>query len=117
VNWDRVEIVVVVNGAIDARLRLGFSELEKAFDRMRIVYRRVAFNWCELNNAGADSAAGSGILVFLNDDMVCLTSGWDARLRSQLARPEVGVVGGRLLYANGAIQHVGIAFGQEGTTA
>src|SRR4029077_2055259 len=32
-NWDRVEIVVVVNGDVDDRLRLGFSELEKTFDR------------------------------------------------------------------------------------
>jgi GT2 family glycosyltransferase len=117
VDWDRVEIVVVVNGDIDARLRLGFSELEKAFNRTRIVYRRVAFNWCEINNAGADNAAEDGILVFLNDDMVCLTKGWDARLRSQLARPEIGVVGGRLLYPNGAIQHAGIAFSQDGMTA
>ena len=116
-NWDRVEIVVVVNGDVDARVRLGFSEVEKAFDHTRIVYRRAAFNWCEINNAGVESAAQDGILVFLNDDMVCLTSGWDARLRSQLARPEIGVVGGRLLYPNGAIQHVGIAFGQGGTTA
>ena len=117
VDWDRVEIIVVVNGDIDARSRLGFSEIEKVFDGTRIVYRRVAFNWCEINNAAAGSAADDGILVFLNDDMVCLSSGWDARLRSQLARPEVGVVGGRLLYPNGAIQHVGIAFGQDGVTA
>jgi GT2 family glycosyltransferase len=116
-NWDRVEIFVVVNGDVDARLRLGFSEVEKAFNRTRIVYRPAAFNWCEMNNAGVESAAEDGILVFLNDDMVCLTSGWDARLRSQLARPEIGIVGGRLLYPNGAIQHAGIAFGQDGTTA
>jgi GT2 family glycosyltransferase len=116
-NWDRIEIVVVVNGDIDARVRLGFSELEKAFARTRVVYRPAAFNWCAMNNAGVESAAQDGILVFLNDDMVCLTSGWDARLRSQLARPEIGVVGGRLLYPNGAIQHVGIAFAQDGTTA
>jgi GT2 family glycosyltransferase len=116
-NWDRVEIVVVVNGDIDARLRLGFSEVEKAFNRTRIVYRPAAFNWCEMNNAGVENAAQDGVLVFLNDDMVCLTSGWDARICSQLARPTIGIVGGRLLYPNGAIQHAGIAFSQDGTTA
>jgi GT2 family glycosyltransferase len=116
-NWDRVEILVIVNGDVDDRLRLGFSELERTFERTRVVCRRAAFNWCEMNNAGVESVARDGILVFLNDDMVCLTSGWDTRLRSQLARPEIGVVGGRLLYPNGAIQHVGIAFGQDGTTA
>jgi hypothetical protein len=68
-NWDRVEIVVVVNGDVDARLSLGFSEVEKAFNRTRIVYRPAAFNWCEMNNAGVENAAQEGILVFLNDDM------------------------------------------------
>src|SRR4029077_17800573 len=116
-NWDRVEIVIVVNGDIDARPRLGFSEIERAFNRTRVVYRHARFNWCEINNAAVENVAKDGILVFLNDDMVCLTNGWDARLRSQLARSEVGVVGGRLLYPNGAIQHVGIAFGQDGNTA
>jgi GT2 family glycosyltransferase len=116
-NWDRIEVIVVVNGDIDARQRLGFSEVEKAFNRTRIVYWRAAFNWCEINNVGVERADQDGILMFLNDDMVRLTSGWDTRLRSQLARPEIGVVGGRLLYPNGAIQHVGIAFGLDGTTA
>jgi GT2 family glycosyltransferase len=116
-NWDRIEIVIVVNGDIDARPRLGFSEIERAFDRTRVVYRRAAFNWCEINNAAVENVAEDGILVFLNDDMVCLTNGWDTRLRSQLARSEIGVVGGRLLYPNGAIQHVGIAFSQDGNTA
>jgi O-antigen biosynthesis protein len=116
-NWDRVEIVIVVTGDIDARQRLGFSEIERVFDRTRIVYWSAVFNWCEINNAAVEKLGENGILVFLNDDMVCLTNGWDSRLRSQLARSEVGLVGGRLLYPNGAIQHAGIAFGEDGKTA
>src|SRR5207244_7795437 len=75
-DWDRVEIFAVVNGDIDARSRLGFSELEKAFDRTRIFYRPGAFNWCEINNAGVNNIAEDGILVFSNGDMVSVKSGW-----------------------------------------
>jgi GT2 family glycosyltransferase len=57
------------------------------------------------------------LLCFLNDDMICLADDWDNRLRSQLSRAEIGVIGGRLLYPNGLIQHAGIAFFDDGTTS
>jgi GT2 family glycosyltransferase len=115
-NWDRIEIAVIVNGEIDDRTRIGFSEIERTFDNLRVVYRQTPFNWAEINNAAVSEVSAGSILLFLNDDMVCLTAGWDVRLRSQLARPDIGVVGGRLLYPNGAIQHAGIAFGAAGRT-
>src|SRR5690348_257681 len=45
--------------------------------------------------------------------MLCLTPGWDVRLRSQLQRPNIAVLGGRLLYPNGVIQYAGIVFGDQ----
>ena len=116
-NWDLIEVIVVVNGRLDSRSRFAFAELKSAFDRARIVYREVPFNWAEINNTAVQEISGDSLLAFLNDDMVCLTDRWDVRLRSQLARPEIGVVGGRLLYPNGAIQHAGIAFTLDGMTA
>jgi len=116
-TWNRIEIIVVVNGLLDARSRFGFSEIEKVFDRVRVIYREVPFNWCAINNAAVRDISSGELLVFLNDDMICLTDGWDIRLRGQLARAEIGVVGARLLYPNGTIQHAGIAFGQGGMTA
>ncbi len=116
-NWGFVEIIVVVNGHLDPRSRFGLSEVEKLFDRVQIVYRQVPFNWAEINNTAAHDVSSGELLVFLNDDMICLTDAWDIRLRGQLARAEIGVVGGRLLYPNGTLQHAGIAFNQDGTTA
>ncbi len=116
-NWGRVEIIVVVNGRLDPRSQFGLSEIEKVFDCVRVVYREVPFNWAEINNTAVRDKSSGEILVFLNDDIICLTDGWDVRVRGQLARDEIGAVGGRLLYPNGAIQHAGIAFSQSGTTA
>ncbi len=100
--WDLLEIVVVVNGAPAAPSSFAFSEIENLFDRVRIVFCRTPFNWAAINNSGVNYCTDSGVLVFLNDDMICVTPHWDVRLSSQLARPEIGVVGGRLLYPNGA---------------
>jgi GT2 family glycosyltransferase len=112
-HWDRIEIVVIVNGGPDQVARDGFAEIENAFGVVRVVNQRVPFNWGAINNAAATGFSTGELLVFLNDDMLCVTPGWDIRLRSQLARPNVAVLGGRLLYPNGAIQHAGIVFGHH----
>jgi GT2 family glycosyltransferase len=111
--WDLVEIVVLVNGAPSAPGRYAFSEIERIFDRVRVVFRQMPFNWAEINNTAVDQCTENGVLVFLNDDMICLTQDWDIRLRSQLRRPEIGVVGGRLLYPNGTLQHAGVIVGHN----
>ncbi len=67
------------------------------------------FNWAGINDAAIRSEECAEIAVCLNNDMICRTQGWDELLRAQLARPEVDIVGGRLLYANGMLQHAGVA--------
>ena len=115
--WDRVEIIVVVNGKLEFRLRSAFAEIENMFDQVRVVYHPVDFNWADINNGAVRDHASGELLLFMNDDMICLSHNWDRRVRSQLARSEIGVIGGRLLYPNGAIQHAGIAFGEGAMTA
>ena len=51
------------------------------------------------------------VLVFLNDDVEPLGPSWLSALAAQAARPEVGVVGAKLLYPSGSLQHGGIAIG------
>jgi GT2 family glycosyltransferase len=115
--WDLVEIVVIVNGALSAPASYAFSEIEHVFGRVKVVFREMPFNWAAINNTAVNECTENGILMFLNDDMVCLTQDWDVRLRSQLTRPEIGVVGGRLLYPNGALQHAGVIFGHNASPA
>lgn len=70
------------------------------------------FNWSAMNNAAAAQAAGD-VLVFLNDDTVAADRGWLRRAVATLALPKVGVVGARLLYPDGGIQHGGIVTSRE----
>ena len=71
-----------------------------------------AFNFSTMNNLGAQ-AAGSELLVFLNDDVIPLRPDWLEVMTAQLLRPEIGAVGARLLYPSGAIQHAGIVLGLQ----
>jgi GT2 family glycosyltransferase len=115
--WERVEVIVMVNGMLSEDVRLGFAEVEHTFENVRVMYRPSSFNWCEINNAAASQTRGDNILLFLNDDMLCLTASWDARLAGQLMRPEIGIVGARLLYPHGTLQHAGLAISADGATA
>jgi GT2 family glycosyltransferase len=53
-------------------------------------------------------------LLFLNNDTEIITPDWIEALLEHAMRPEVGAVGGRLYFGNGAPQHEGIMIGIGG---
>ena len=53
----------------------------------------------------------------LNDDMEVINEDWLSSLIELSQEPEIGVVGGRLLHADGSIQHVGCVIGVNGGSA
>jgi GT2 family glycosyltransferase len=62
-----------------------------------------------------DAREASGTyLVFLHSDVQPQTPEWLTTLLAVAQRPEVGVVGAKLVYPNGAIQHSGIVTGMPG---
>ncbi len=97
-----VEILVVDN--VPARNKTLKTWLRRHADT--VVDMPGAFNWSGFNNRGATYATGS-TLLFLNDDIEARESGWLEALLEQTQLPEVGVVGARLLYPDGKIQHAG----------
>lgn len=68
------------------------------------------FNFAAMNNMGVERTTGD-VLVFLNDDVEPLHPGWLDEIIAHAQRPEVGVVGARLLYPSGSIQHAGLVLG------
>ncbi|GHV53272.1 hypothetical protein FACS1894206_03630 [Deltaproteobacteria bacterium] len=63
-------------------------------------------------NQGALLARGK-YLVFLNNDTE-VHQGWLESLLEELeANPDTGLVGGRLLYPDGTVQHAGVAIGRD----
>jgi GT2 family glycosyltransferase/glycosyltransferase involved in cell wall biosynthesis len=57
------------------------------------------------------------LLVLLNDDMEVISSEWLSALVEYAQQPEIGAVGGRLLFPNGTLQHAGIVIGVNGSAA
>jgi O-antigen biosynthesis protein len=63
----------------------------------------------------ATSLVTSGVALLLNDDLEVIAGDWIEALVSHAVRPDVGVVGGKLLFPNGTIQHAGISTGLNGS--
>ena len=62
------------------------------------------------NNAGASQATGR-YLILLNSDVFAQTKGWALKMAEFYARsPKVGVLGAKLVYEDGALQHAGMFF-------
>ena len=106
---DRLEIMVVDNGSRDPESLALFERLSRE-GRIRVLSVDEPFNWSRLNNLAA-AGAGAEILLFANNDVRMLTEGWDDSLRQSLLQPGVGVVGARLVYPTGRVQHAGMALG------
>jgi GT2 family glycosyltransferase/glycosyltransferase involved in cell wall biosynthesis len=80
-----------------------------------LVHRRgsAPFNFAAKANF-AVAAATTERVVLLNDDMEALDGAWLDSVLEPLELPGVGIVGGRLLYADNSVQHAGIVLGLHG---
>ena len=74
------------------------------------------FNFSALNNAAVKHARGD-YLCFLNNDVEMVDGDWLFLLIRQAMRSDVGAVGARLLYPDGALQHAGVVTGVGGGAA
>ncbi len=71
------------------------------------------FNFSRQVNRGMALANGEAILL-LNNDIEVIEPDWLAEMVECLAFPDVGIVGARLLYPGGDIQHAGVVVGLGG---
>jgi GT2 family glycosyltransferase/tetratricopeptide (TPR) repeat protein len=106
---DLIDAIVIDNGSTELQTKVILASME-ARGVARILRENTAFNWSHLNNRAA-SMTEAAILVFANDDMMLRSQGWDTIVRTHLSRPEIGALGARLLYPDGAVQHAGVLEG------
>lgn len=111
-DYPAIELLVVDNGSTDPGA-LALLEDIAADPRVRVLRRPGPFNFSALNNDAVQTARGE-VLVLLNNDTEMPDRGWLRALVRHAVRPDVGVVGARLLYRDGALQHGGMVLGPAG---
>ena len=110
-TYKNLEIVCVVDSHVDTATRTRLEEI--AGERLRLIEFDEEFNFSAKINRGAVNSSGEYLLI-LNDDMEVITPNWIERMLMYAERPEVGVVGGRLWWQDGRLQHAGILFENGG---
>lgn len=106
-----IELVLVDNASPDDTLEL----LARWQDRATVLALPENRNFAGGCNAGASAAQGDAV-IFLNNDTV-MEPGVLEALAETVHEPGVAAAGARLLYADGTVQHAGVAMVQAGTVA
>ncbi|MEI7474856.1 MAG: tetratricopeptide repeat protein [bacterium] len=65
------------------------------------------FNYSKINNIATEIATGD-YYIFLNNDIEVIEPNWIEHLLSLAQLDKVGIVGAKLLYTNGQVQHSGM---------
>ncbi len=111
-DYADIEVVVVDNGSVEGET-LHLLQRAQHDPRVRVLSQPGPFNWSALSNAGAQAATGQ-LLLLLNNDVEVVAPGWLATMAGHAMRPDVGVVGARLLFPYGGLQHGGVLLGPRG---
>ena len=112
-RYPHYEILCIDNGSSEAQTRETLEQLTRRDARVRVVRHDVPFNYSAINNFAAAQARGAHLL-FLNNDTGVISEEWLDAMLEHSQRPEVGVVGARLWYQDGTIQHAGVIVGPGG---
>lgn len=93
---------------------LAFAAEMKQRENISVMRVEESFNFSRLNNL-AVARSRSELLLFLNNDVIVSDPAWlRAMVGEMLADPRVGIVGNKLLYPNGQVQHGGVILGVGG---
>jgi len=112
-EYRNFEIVLVDNWSTSDEA-LAFAEEMAREDGIRVIRVPESFNYSRLNNLAVAQTAGEFVL-FLNNDVFVKQGSWLTQMVGEaLADPRVAIVGAKLLYPTGLVQHGGVILGVGG---
>ena len=106
------EIIIVDTGSTNSQVNNFYGKLINDNENIQIVKYKKKFNFSDACNYGADNSNGE-YLLFLNNDTEVITHDWIQSLLEHAQRPEVGMVGPKLIFEDKTIQHAGIVLSER----
>lgn len=110
--YPHYEMLVVDNQSRDADA-LRYLQALAVHPQVRVLHYDRPFNFSAINNFAVRHAQGEAICL-LNNDTEVITPDWLDEMVGHLTQPKVGVVGARLLFPDGRVQHAGDTVGPGG---
>lgn len=112
-DYPSFEVIVVDNGSTAPEVLALYAEYKATYANFRAEVKAETFNFARAINKGIALARGEHFLL-LNNDIEVMDRSWMKELVSCLSYDKVGIVGAKLLYPNGKIQHAGVIAGFGG---
>lgn len=102
-------LVVIDHESKQPKSKKYLAEIAK---RHTVMPYKGIFNYAQMNNrAVRELGQGEPFMLFMNNDIEVVESGWLERMRSLAARPDTGIVGTALMYSDKRVQHGGVVIG------
>lgn len=111
-QYANMDVMVMDNQSDDEETLAYLAHIELVYG-VRVISYDHPFNYSAINNLAVSKARGD-LVCLLNNDTEVISADWLDEMVSHLLRPGVGVVGAKLYYGNGLIQHAGDAVGPGG---
>ncbi len=112
-TYKNFEVIVIENNSTEEETFAYYKEAEKKYPNLKVVYYKGGFNFSAINNFGFTYTKGEYIML-LNNDVEVITPNLFESMLGYVMRPEVGIVGVKLLYNDDTIQHAGVLLGAGG---
>jgi cellulose synthase/poly-beta-1,6-N-acetylglucosamine synthase-like glycosyltransferase len=109
-DYPDCEIIIPGNGSKDPQVLTLYEEMRRSQFAIRAEIVEEPFNFARQVNRGMNMASGDHVLL-LHNDIELREPDWLKEMVSCLAYPNTGIVGARLLYPNGSLQHAGVIIG------
>jgi GT2 family glycosyltransferase len=110
-EYQNYEIILIDNNTTDAHASALLRKYES--NGLTVLRDNKLFNYSRLNNIGAKRAKGD-LLLLLNNDIEVKNGDWLENMVIEICQKNVGVVGAKLVYPDGRLQHGGVILGVGG---
>lgn len=107
-TYSNYDVTLVENNSVEKRTFDYYRDIQEQYTNVSVItWPGKGFNYSAICNYGVANCDGE-LILFLNNDTEVITSQWLESMVGFFARPEVGIVGAKLLYRDGLVQHGGV---------
>lgn len=108
-RYPNLEILIADNDSAEEETKIYLAKIS-THPRVRVISCPGPFNFSKINNIAAREASGD-IIGLMNNDLKVFEPRWLQAMVRHAVRPDVGIVGAKLLYDDGTVQHAGVTLG------
>lgn len=108
-QYKNYKIIVVDNGSEQPETFEYFAEIQKDV-RVKVVTYPGEFNYSAINNFAVEHG-DSPYVGLINNDVEVINGDWLTQMMVWAQQPDVGIVGAKLLFSDGRVQHAGVTVG------